>query len=166
MEKYGHRFTENVTLEIRNGDKKWPVKISVKHIKYSGKKRVFAYGYNGWRVFVEDNDVRVGDLVVFCLVKFSRFIVFIYKSPVSEANHNAVNEACNNDERKEDTHDEPDAKALVEEPLIVVPIEIKCTACGHAPPSPLFVITMRHSKIVTPGEETSLVSFIATLRSI
>jgi hypothetical protein len=88
LNAHAHEFDEHATFESkslqRNSNKRWPVRITVRHFVADDKKRVFAYGDGGWSAFFMENQVRLGDLLVFQLIGFSRFRVYVFPVHISQ----------------------------------------------------------------------------------
>lgn len=61
---------------FERGGTEWRLKLVVYHIEHRSS-RVYTSG-DGWKAFTTDNNVNIGDFLVFELVEFSRFYVHIY----------------------------------------------------------------------------------------
>ena len=67
------------TAGTRDTNEEWPVFLT-EHPMPKGSlvpSHVYAFGKSGWADFATDNDIQVGDLVVFQLVDISCFQVFV-----------------------------------------------------------------------------------------
>lgn len=60
-----------------NSDRKWPLAVTVKAVPSSTVRRLVVYGTHGWNAFVEENQVKVDDHLIFSLISPSRFVVYI-----------------------------------------------------------------------------------------
>jgi len=79
---YGKKFDLDVTFEM-DSQRTWPIKLTVRSFKQS-KPRVSAYGAGGWKIFLMDNYIKVGDVLIFSLISYSQFEVFIGRAPQVE----------------------------------------------------------------------------------
>lgn len=81
LKAYGGEFTADCTVECKSRDKEstkqWPLGITVRYFRTLDKMRAFAYGADGWKQFFSDNQVGLGDLVVFQLIDYSRFQAYV-----------------------------------------------------------------------------------------
>jgi len=78
---HSRKFGPDATFVTPDSPQTWPIKITVRHLKGS-RTRVYAYGLGGWKAFVVDNHIKVGDVLIFKLIKWSQFEVLIGKLPV------------------------------------------------------------------------------------
>ena len=84
LKDHAHQFSECATFECKSLDpdstKQWPIRVTVRNFQQNNKKRVFAYGEGGWKDFFMENQLQIGDLLVFQLIGFSHFRVYVYPS--------------------------------------------------------------------------------------
>lgn len=122
-------FRERVTFERSNDHRKWLMKVSVKKPTPSSPEvRVYVYGFGGWKDFALENNIKVGDLLIFTLIEMSRFVVYIYPKqpvgiPVVHTDRDVIQRAF-----KDSTDWTPN--------------ETKCQACGQTAPCPQFEATV------------------------
>ena len=89
-----NKFQELITLETpHNSNHLWPVEVIIR--PWGDRLRVMLDGHDGgWKKFVVDNEVKIGDTLIFKLVAMSRFVVQIHRAAknsseaCSSSNHN------------------------------------------------------------------------------
>lgn len=74
-----NKLQELITLETQNSNHLWPVAVIIR--PGGDRPRVMLDGLNGgWQKFVVDNEVKIGDILIFKLVAVSRFVVEIHRA--------------------------------------------------------------------------------------
>ena len=75
-----NKFQELITLETpHNSNHLWPVAVIIR--PWGDRPRVMLDGHDGgWKKFVVDNEVKIGDMLIFKLVAMSRFVVEIHRA--------------------------------------------------------------------------------------
>jgi len=78
---HGKDLEVKVAFKRRTCETLWWLQLEVRHYEHR-KSRVYTFG-GGWKEFVLDNGISVGDLLVFELVGFSRFLVHLFPPDAS-----------------------------------------------------------------------------------
>ena len=75
-----NKFQELITLETaHDSNHLWPVAVIIR--PWADRARVMLDGHDGgWKKFVVDNEVKIGDILIFKLVAMSRFVVEIHRA--------------------------------------------------------------------------------------
>ena len=89
-----NKFQELITLETpHDSNHLWPVAVIIR--PWGDRLRVMLDGHDGgWKRFVVDNEVKIGDTLIFKLVAMSRFVIQIHRAAknsseaCSSSNHN------------------------------------------------------------------------------
>ena len=107
IKEHGDKFQEIVLLKVREHPRACAVKVRISR-EHTRQKVLFG---RGWREFVMENGVEVGDELIFCVVAMSKFVVYIFcqnGNPKKKGVDSPVNEGLDFGAKAVESNDDAD----------------------------------------------------------